>query len=162
MLASIRKLMDEAFRGDFSEQDWEHTIGGRHFVVEEEGVLASHASVIDRVIEVDRVPFPTGYIEGVATAPSKQRRGLGSIAMTAASEFVRERFDLGVLGTYRHTFYERLGWERWRGPTFVKRGSDYVRTEEEDDGLMVLRFGPSRNIDLHASISCEARAGDDW
>jgi hypothetical protein len=59
-------------------------------------------------------------------------------------------------------FYERLGWERWQGPTFVRRGEALVRTEEEDDGIMVLRPGPGVRIDLRASISCEARAGDDW
>jgi hypothetical protein len=32
----------------------------------------------------------------------------------------------------------------------------------EDDGVMVLRFGPSAAIDLHASMSCDERPGDDW
>ena len=37
-----------------------------------------------------------------------------------------------------------------------------VRTAEEDDGVMVLRFGPSDTIEVDSSISCEERAGDDW
>ncbi len=76
--------------------------------------------------------------------------------MSEASALVGTRFDLGALSTGRHRFYERLGWERWHGPTFVRREHDVVRTKEEDDGVMVLRFGPSRDIDLGATISCEA------
>jgi len=67
-----------------------------------------------------------------------------------------------VLSTGRHEFYQRLGWERWLGPTFVRRGEALVRTPDEDDGIMVLRFGRSRDTDLTAPIACEAREGDDW
>ena len=45
---------------------------------------------------------------------------------------------------------------------FVRRGSTTVRTPDDDDGIMVLRFGPSASIDLTAPISCDARSGDDW
>ena len=70
--------------------------------------------------------------------------------------------DLGALSTGSPGFYGRLGWERWRGPTYVRRGDDLVRTPDEDAGIMVLRFGPSAGVDLAAPISSEARAGDDW
>ena len=48
------------------------------------------------------------------------------------------------------------------GPTFVRSGAAAVRSEDEDDGIMVLRFGPSAGVDLTEPLSCEARAGDDW
>ena len=36
------------------------------------------------------------------------------------------------------TFYERLGWVRWRGPTYVQMPDGVVkRTAEDDGGLMV-------------------------
>lgn len=161
-LAAIRRLMHDAFEGDFGDEDWEHTTGGRHFVVYEAEALVSHASVIERVIEVDGRAFRTGYVEGVGTAPLLQRRGAGTAAMRAASEYIRSGFELGVLGTDAHGFYKRLGWERWRGPSYVRRSTGLDRTEDEDDGLMVLRFGPSDSIRLEGSISCEERPGDDW
>ena len=43
-----------------------------------------------------------------------------------------------------------------------RSGDGLIRTLDEDDGIMVLRFGSSAEIDLSASISCEARSGDDW
>ena len=162
LLAQIRALMDDAFGSEFTEEDWDHTTGGMHFFVEEDGAVAAHASVIERTIEIDRRPFRTGYVEGVAAASALQGRGLGSIAMGAATGFIRDGFELGALGTDRHSFYERLGWERWRGPAYVRRGSEMDRTEEEDDAVMVLRFGPSAGAPLEATISCEERPGEDW
>jgi aminoglycoside 2'-N-acetyltransferase I len=148
--------------GCFSDEDWAHTVGGRHVVVADNGIVVAHAAVVPRVLDVGGRPFHTGYLEGVATAPGRQREGIGSIAMTQASAVVRRDFELGALSTGRHAFYERLGWERWQGPTWVRRGTELVRTEDEDDGVMVLRFGPSNDIDRTAPITCEARSGDDW
>ncbi len=50
------------------------------------------------------------------------------------------------------------------GPTFVRDGDQLERgeDEDEDDGIMVLRFGASAEVDLTASITCQARVGDDW
>ncbi len=40
--------------------------------------------------------------------------------------------------------------------------SGWIATPDHDDGLMVVRFGPSFELDLTASLSCEMRAGDAW
>lgn len=87
---------------------------------------------------------------------------MGSRVMAAATEVVRREFELGALATGRHSFYERLGWERWGGQSFVRDGDSLVRTEEEDDGIMVLSFGPSADVRLSEPISCDPRPGDDW
>jgi aminoglycoside 2'-N-acetyltransferase I len=162
LLAEIRRLLDSAFDGEFSDDDWVHTIGGWHAVVDEAGAMVSHAAVVGRVIHVDGAPLRAGYVEGVATAPTCRGRGLGSLAMDELGGIVRARFEMGVLSTDRHAFYERLGWERWQGPTYVRHGDDEIRTEDEDDGIMVLRFGPSAGLDLRSAIACESRIGDDW
>jgi aminoglycoside 2'-N-acetyltransferase I len=161
-LTAIRRLLIRAFEGDFSEEDWEHTLGGWHVVVADGGIALTHAAVVPRVLEVADRAFHAGYVEGVATAPVRQRQGFGSLAMVEVSEVLRSQFEMGALSTGLHGFYARLGWERWQGPTFVRHGSEAIRTEEEDEGVMVLRFGPSKDIDLTAPISCEGRPGDDW
>ncbi len=158
----IRTLLLDAFAGDFSDDDWEHALGGRHVVVVENDAVVSHAAVVARGLEVSGRPFFSGYVEAVATSPACQRRGLGGLVMTEAAVVVRREFQLGALSTARHEFYEALGWERWQGPTFVRRDAELIRTEDEDDGVMILRFGPSKNVDLSASLSCEGRPGDDW
>ncbi|MBA2529910.1 MAG: GNAT family N-acetyltransferase [Euzebyales bacterium] len=162
LLKQIRRILDDAFAGEFSDDDWEHTLGGLHVVVMESDTPLAHAAVVARTLEVDGRPLRTGYVEGVATVANRHGEGLGSLAMSQAMHVLRAEFELGALSTSRHGFYERLGWERWRGPTFVRHGRELVRSEGEDEGVMVLRFGHSLQLDLDAPISCEARTGDDW
>jgi aminoglycoside 2'-N-acetyltransferase I len=162
LLEAIRALCDDAFHGEFSDDDWDHSLGGVHALVSQGDLLVAHASVVPRVLEIGERSLDAGYVEAVATAPSMHGRGIGSQAMTKIGEVIRAQYEIGGLSTDRHSFYERLGWERWRGPSYVRRGSDTTRTPDEDDGIMVLRFGPSAGVDLTDSIVCEARSGDDW
>jgi len=162
LLAEIRQLLDAAFDGDFSDGDWEHTLGGWHIVATDDHVVVAHAAVVERRFHVADRAWGTGYLEGVTTEPRRHGEGLGSQVMAEATSLVRERFELGALSTGRHRFYKRLGWERWRGPTFVRGDDGLIRTEDEDDGVMVLRAGPSCDIELTSPIACEARRGDDW
>lgn len=154
--------MTVAFPEGFSEEDWEHTIGGRHFFIRQESLIVSHAAVVRRDIEENHRMFRCGYVEGVATHPELRRRGLGTVVMSKAAEHIRASYELGALGTDVFDFYERLGWERWQGPTFVRRPDGLFHSEEEDGYVMVLRFGPSANVDLKSEISCDPRSGDDW
>jgi aminoglycoside 2'-N-acetyltransferase I len=146
----------------FDDEDWRHATGGTHVVLELEGRIVSHASVVTRWIHVDGVPIRTGYVEAVATLPAFEGRGHGSRVMTAIGAIIAEQFDLGVLGTGRHAFYERLGWERWQGPSFVLGPDGPVRSPDEDDGVMVRRTPSSPPIDPTAPIACEWRPGDAW
>ena len=162
LLREVRLLLEQAFADDFSPADWGHALGGWHLVAAADGVAVAHAAVVPRVLEVAGRALAAGYVEAVVTVPKRQGEGLGSAVMTEVGKLLRREFELGGLATGRHEFYERLGWERWRGPTFVRRGADLIRTENDDDAVMVLRFGPSAAVDLAASISCEARSGDHW
>ena len=163
LLGQARALMDVAFDGDFGDDDWDHGLGGWHAVAVDGERVVSHAAVVARVLEVDGRPFPTGYVEAVATDPGRHGQGIGSLVMEEIGDIIRRDHELGALGTGRHAFYERLGWERWAGPTYVRTtGGGLARTPEEDDGVMVLRFGPSEGIALDGTISCEERDGDDW
>jgi aminoglycoside 2'-N-acetyltransferase I len=146
----------------FTEEDWQHTIGGTHFLLEIDGALVTHASVVEREIHVAGIALRTGYVEAVATAPGQEGRGFGSLVMTAVTAFIAESFELGMLGTGRHQFYERLGWVVWAGPAFVRATDGLRRTPDEEGDLLVLRTPTTPAIDDHAPISCEWRPGDVW
>lgn len=150
----------------FSEDDWQHAIGGVHVLLEEAGQILSHASVVTRTLEIGGVPLRTGYVEAVATWPELQRRGHGSAVMREIGGVIAADYELGALGTDAFGFYERLGWERWRGPMSVRAadGADGAhRTPDEEGYLMVLQTPASPAIlDLDAPISCEWRIGDVW
>jgi len=161
-LAAIRRLMDAAF-DDFSEDDWAHALGGWHAFIGSADDVVVHAAVVPRLIGVGGHEFAAGYVEAVAVRPDLQGTGLGSRVMAATNDVVRAQFELGVLSTGAWHFYERLGWQRWQGPTYV-RGRDglLTRTEDEDAGVMVLRCAVSAGIAAAASIACDARVGDSW
>ncbi len=159
---ALRRLLLDAFADDFSDDDWDHALGGEHVIVAVGGRPVAHASVVPRVLELGERRVRTGYVEAVGTAAVAQGRGFGRRVMAEIEALVRREFEMGGLATGEHEFYARLGWERWRGPTSVRRGDRLVRSPEEDDAIMVLRFGPSADVDLDGPIACTARRGDDW
>ena len=158
--------MGTAFGDDdeerFTEEDWQHAIGGTHFLLEIDGEIVTHASVVEREIHVGGRPLRTGYVEAVATAPKREGEGFGSMVMTDVTGFIRGSFELGMLGTGRHHFYERLGWVVWAGPAFVRTTDGLRRTPDEEGDLLVLRTPTTPAIDDHAPISCDWRPGDVW
>ena len=165
-VGAIRAILDAAFGNDeeerFTEDDWQHAVGGRHFVAELDGEIVGHASVVERELLLGGQPLRTGYVEAVAVAPGHQGTGLGSRLMQAVNDHVRERFELGALGTGRVSFYERLGWQTWTGPSSV-RAPDGERATPADDGyILVLATPTSPGLDLAAGISCDWRQGDVW
>lgn len=159
VLTAIRALLDRAVEGGFTDDDWHHSLGGRHVLVHRNGTLAAHVAVVRREIWIGGAEVEARYVEAVATEPADQGRGLGAVAMGAAGDLIAQDGALGVLSTGATRFCARLGWRSWRGPTWVI-GPDGTRTRTpaEDDGIMVL----GRVDDLSASIACRARPGDDW
>ena len=148
--------------GEFSIDDIAHAMGGVHWLAEVRGRIVGHASVVPRVLEAGGVAMTTGYVEAVATHPDWQRRGIASRLVTLANEHIAGTFELGALSTDLHTVYERVGWERWRGPTYVRTDDGPVRTEDEDDGIMILRTPRTPPLTGTEVLSCEWRAGDAW
>ena len=76
----IRALAVDAFDDGFSDDDWHHTLGGWHVLARDEALVA-HAAVVERVLEVGGSAVRAGYVEGVATTPTRQGEGLGSLVM---------------------------------------------------------------------------------
>ena len=164
-VATLRELFAAAWpdpQDAFTEDDWEHAIGGVHFILESEGGAVAHASVVERELHVAGHPIGTGYVEAVATRPDLQRKGYGTAVMGEVNEYIDQTFALGALGTGEHEFYERLGWVRWAGPTSVRARNGEVRTADEDGYVMVRLTPSSPELDLSAPISCEWRRGDVW
>jgi aminoglycoside 2'-N-acetyltransferase I len=167
-IRAIREILRSAFVEDgegFTEDDWQHALGGVHVIGEADGAIVAHASVVERPLEVAGRPLRTGYVEAVATAPAEHGRGHGSAVMSEVNAVVRAGFELGALGTGRFSFYERLGWERWRGPSYVRTPEGERATPDDDGALMVLRTPATPTeppLDLATRISCDWRSGDVW
>jgi aminoglycoside 2'-N-acetyltransferase I len=164
-VASLRALFGASWPEPddaFSDEDFDHAFGGVHFVIEADGAIVAHASVVERELHTDGHRLATGYVEGVATLPEHRRRGHASAIMQEVGDHIDRTFALGALGTGLHAFYERLGWIAWNGPTSVRTDGGLQPTPDED-GYVLARLTPSSpQLDLSAPISCDWRPGDVW
>lgn len=164
-LDELRALFDAVWpdpNDRFTDEDWDHTVGGVHFLIREAGEIVSHASVVERELHTGGHRLRTGYVEAVATREPDRRRGLGSSVMREAGRHIDEGYELGALGADLFGFYGRLGWVPWRGPTSVRTADGQVRTPDED-GYVLVRITPSTpRLDLDAPLSCDWRPGDAW
>jgi aminoglycoside 2'-N-acetyltransferase I len=164
-VAVLRDLFSAAWGSgsdQFTDQDWDHAVGGLHFLLEEGEAIVGHASVVARELHTGGHRLATGYVEAVATRPTHQRRGHGSALMREVGEYIDATFELGALDTGSSAFYERLGWVVWKGPTFVRTDSGLIRTADEDGQVLVRLTPTSPELDLSAPISCDWRPGDVW
>jgi aminoglycoside 2'-N-acetyltransferase I len=162
---AIRRILWAAFpEGEegFTEEDWQHGLGGVHFVLDVDGRIVGHASVVERELHVGDHPLRTGYVEAVAVEPARQGMGLGTVLMRHVTDDVSARFELGALGTGSHRFYERLGWRTWAGPSSVRTADGTHPTPGEDGFILVLPTPLSPPLDFSAPISCDWRPGDVW
>jgi aminoglycoside 2'-N-acetyltransferase I len=155
-------LVLESFGSRFTDDDWQHAAGGWRVIATEGEAFVGHAAVVPRRLRIGDRDLAAGYVEAVATRVGRHGQGIGTALMKSVNDVIAAHFDLGALSTSRHSFYAGLGWERWRGPAYVRDGEQLIRTADEDAGLMVLRVNDSAGIDLSASITCDARSGDDW
>ena len=161
-LSDVRALLDTAFEGDFTDEDWNHAVGGVHVWLSGSRGLISHGSLVERTFACSGQTLHVGYVEAVATAPALRHKGHGATVMKQIGELIREHYALGVLSTGTHAFYETCGWEKWRGPTFVDGPCGRARTPGDDGGVMILRTSRSPHLDLDGEIVCDWRLGDVW
>ena len=165
--AAIRQLLWAAFPAGeeaFTDEDWEHALGGTHVVRVLGGEIVAHAAVVERRLEVGGRSIRAGYVEAVATVPSRQGEGHGSAVMREVGAIIGTAFELGMLGTGSHGFYTRLGWRTWRGPSSVRLPSGKLERTPDDDGYLMALWTPSTppEIDAGAPIACAWRPGDVW
>jgi aminoglycoside 2'-N-acetyltransferase I len=164
-IAAIRALLDATFAVHdvaYVDEDWSNALGGRHVLMDDDGVIVAHAAVVQRELETAGHHLATGYVEAVATLPSRQGQGLGSRIMGAVEEHVDRAFALGALSSAGTSLYARRGWLPWLGETYVRTGGRLVRTPEDDDAIYVRLTPSTPELDLSAPISCDWRAGDVW
>lgn len=157
--AAIIALCEAAFAEPF-DRLFALLPGSRHVLVYDAGVLVSHACWVTRWLQpAGRPALRTAYIEAVATLPARQRQGYGKIVMARIVEETTTR-DFRALSPAEPGFYERLGWEHWRGPTAIRTTADPLPTPE--DAIMILRTAQTPPLDLDAAITAEWREGELW
>jgi aminoglycoside 2'-N-acetyltransferase I len=162
-LAQLLDLFAAAWPdGDFSPDDLAHAMGGRHFLAETDGRIVGHASVVERVLEVDGRSLRTGYLEAVATLPVWRRQGIATRLVEEAAAHVCATFELGALSTGVPDFYGRVGWRSWEGELFVWTAGGPQPCDRDEEGVMVLTTPATPQLTLRETLTCEWRPGDAW
>jgi aminoglycoside 2'-N-acetyltransferase I len=161
-LAELHRMLVEAFEGDFTDEDCEHTLGGVHAVVREDGEVVAHGCVVMRRLLHDGRALRTGYVEGVAVRADRRGHGLGSVVMDALEETVRGGYVLGALSATdsARAFYERRGWVPWTGSASVVTPDGTVPTPGEEEALMLLPVDVRLRPD--GDLACDWRGGEVW
>jgi aminoglycoside 2'-N-acetyltransferase I len=136
--------------------------GGRHFLAYRYDELVSHAVVTTRWLQPAGQPrLKTAYVDAVATHPAHEGLGYGSAVMRRLASDIDDDYLIGCLETDRETFYERLGWEVWRGPLAGRKADGLVPTPDQT-GVMVLRLSKTPPLDLDAALTIECQETRIW
>ena len=94
-----------------------------------------------------------------------QRRYIAAVACLATAIMQRvadeiQDFDLSALSPFSVAYYERLDWQLWHGPLFIRTDSGVIPTPEEE--VMILRLPRTPNLNINDPLSAEWREGELW
>jgi aminoglycoside 2'-N-acetyltransferase I len=161
-LQSAHQLLIDAFEGDYTEDDWEHALGGMHALICYHGALIAHAAVVLRRLLYRGSPLRTGYVEGIAVREDWRGQGLGTALMDGVEQVIRGAYQLGALSPSEMAREMCLarGWTQWKGPTSVLAPGGLNRTPEDDGAVFVLPVDVK--VDPTADLVCDWRSGDVW
>jgi aminoglycoside 2'-N-acetyltransferase I len=165
-LQGARRMVVDAFGTEFTDADWEHSLGGMHALIFDHGALIAHAAVVQRRLLYRDTAMRCGYIEGVAVREDHRGQGLATAVMDAAEQVLRGAYQLGALSSSDagRRIYVARGWLPWQGPTSVLTPAGVRRTPDDDNALFVLPVAlpDDMELDTTAEITCDWRDGDVW
>ncbi|MEU9210328.1 GNAT family N-acetyltransferase [Streptomyces sp. NPDC048415] len=160
-LRAARELLDAAFGGDFSEEDWDHGLGGLHVLVHDERGLAAHGSVIQRRVLHRGRSLRVGYVEAVGVRADVRRSGLGGRVMAEAERIIEGAYALGALSASEEgaALYAGRGWQSWPGRICALGPAGVVRLPEEE-GTTFVRPASAGSLDPAYELVFDWREGD--
>lgn len=163
--AEVIALCESAYKEDFS-QLFELLPGSVHVLARDEGgALVSHAEFVPRWLQpTGHEVMRTAYIEAVATAPGHQRKGLATEVLQRLVDVVAAdpTWQLAALSPSDADFYQRRGWELWRGPLAIRRAGR-LEPSPEDEQVMIRRLPRTpAPLDTTGLLTAEWRVGELW
>ncbi|ELX8379005.1 aminoglycoside N-acetyltransferase AAC(2')-Ia [Providencia vermicola] len=155
-------LLVEGFEGDFTHDDFAHTLGGMHVVAFDQQKMVGHVAIIQRHMAINEAPISVGYVEAMVVLHDYRRQGIGRQLMLQTNKIIGSCYPLGLLSASEEgeKLYHSVGWRVWKGKLFELKQGHYIRSIEEEGGLM--GWKADGEIDLSASLYCDFRGGDQW
>lgn len=161
--AAIVALCNRAFAHDPNHDFdtlFDYVTASKHVLASFDETLVAHACWAYRWLEPQGLPpLRTAYVDAVATQPAYHRRGIGSAVMQRLAQEAAE-CQLQALSTDNAAgFYERLGWERWCGPT---AGRTPLGLQPTTDLVLIRRTATTPPLDRTALLIADDRGGSPW
>ena len=184
--AAVHNLCARAYPGENLDPLWAAYAADFHAIGWIADLPVSYAMVVTRRLQVGYGPrLRTAYVELAATLPEFQGRGYATALMRRLAEDITAAdYDLAALCPADTRLYQRLGWEYWRGPLFIRRppegwpageraadpdmdtdmAADLSAATAEllptpEERVMILRLPPTPLLDLDLPLSAEWRPG---
>ncbi|WP_282700946.1 GNAT family N-acetyltransferase [Streptomyces sp. CC219B] len=161
-LDAVRDLLVDAFDGDFSDEDWEHGLGGVHALVHDDaGRLLAHGSVVMRRVRHHGRWLRVGYVEAVGVRADVRRSGLGGRVMAELERVIDRAYDAGMLSASDEgaALYAARGWEVWPG-RICGLGPDGVVHLPDEEGSAFVRPALAGSLDPGHELLFDWRDGD--
>ncbi|MGW6566837.1 GNAT family N-acetyltransferase [Streptomyces sp. NPDC054975] len=161
-LRAVREMLDAAFEGDFSDEDWDHALGGVHAWIEDERGVAAHGSVIMRRVLHDGRSYRVGYVEGVGVRDDRRRQGLGGLVMAELERVIDGAYAFGALSASDDgaALYTARGWRPWEGRIEALGPEGVVHLPEEEGSTYVRPAGGRALPAPAAALVFDWRDGD--
>jgi GNAT superfamily N-acetyltransferase len=141
-IASYQRIQWPGLR-DRNNRIWEWNDVNRdymHFMLVDDEILISHASVNWRNVTVDGKTFSVWGLSSVFTYPAFRKGGFATRTVSAATDFMREgNGDVAMLFTGEHliNFYTAIGWEQTPAAR-IFYGDPNQPTQKTDNVIMML------------------------
>lgn len=167
LAAATRAAIVELCVAAHEEEDFRNLFvyvpsGGLHFLAYRDEQLVSHALVTTRWLQPEGQPIlRTAYVDAVATLPACQGRGYSRALLRFLAGAIDQDYTVACLETDRPLFYQRLGWDLWRGP-LAGRGEHGLVPTPEQQGVMILRLAQTPPLDLDVTLTIECQEGRVW
>lgn len=160
--SDAHRMVTEAFGGRFTDEDWQHALGGMHALIWRHGALIAHGAVVQRRLLHRGDSLRCGYLEAIAVREDCRGQGLAAAVLDACEQVVRGAYQLGALSAAGPSarLYTTRAWLPWRGPTSVLSPSGPARTPGRDGTVFVLPV--DIEIDTAAELTCDWRGGEVW
>ncbi|MFF9181007.1 GNAT family N-acetyltransferase [Streptomyces misionensis] len=162
-LTAARALLDDAFEGDFADEDWDHGLGGMHVLIHDAAGLAAHGSVVMRRVRQAGRWLRTGYVEAVAVRADVRRTGLGGRVMAELERVIERAYDLGALAASEDgaLLYTARGWRQWEGQVHALSPEHGIVRLRDDEGFVYV-WPPTlaKALDPAGALVFDWRDGD--
>ncbi len=158
----VWQMVTAAFAGDFTDNDWEHALGGMHALIWQHGAIVGHAAVVQRRLINRGHALRCGYLEAVAVREDCRGRGLAHALLDGIEQVIRGAYQLGAVSSSApaRRVYTARGWLPWTGASSALAPTGPVRTPEDDGTVLVLPAGI--DPDTSTELMCDWRDGNVW